>query len=278
MRNVVEIARTSLFRSRIPLFAGKPAHLSVPLEVGRRRSGDRQAYRYAVLAGALAVCTGSTVSTAQSAQVAHQAAVDPYATHIIEASLRFQIPAAWIRAILRAESHGDPRAISPKGAMGLMQIMPETWASLRVRHQLGGDAFDPHDNIIAGAGYIRELFDRYGSPGWIVAYNAGPARYEGYRDKGHPLPAETRTYVAALAPIVASDLTFSVTVATADKPAWTRAPLFVVQADSGARVDRPRNDNTSAAQLSPHSGDNLTPTDPQTGHLFVVRSADARSR
>src|SRR6185437_5169892 len=101
-----------------------------------------------------------------------------YADHIAEAAARFELPARWIRAVMTAESAGDPHSISPKGAMGLMQIMPATWEELRTKNRLGADPYDPHDNIIAGAGYIRELFDRYGSPGWIAAYNAGPGRYE----------------------------------------------------------------------------------------------------
>ena len=60
---------------------------------------------------------------------------------------RSGIPASWIRAVMQAESGGDVRAVSPKGAMGLMQIMPETWATLRLRYGLGADPFDPHDNI-----------------------------------------------------------------------------------------------------------------------------------
>ena len=79
---------------------------------------------------------------------------------------------------MRAESLGEVRAVSPKGAMGLMQIMPETWASLRVRYVLGADPYDPHDNILAGTTYLRELHDRYGSPGFLAAYNAGPTRYQ----------------------------------------------------------------------------------------------------
>ena len=77
---------------------------------------------------------------------------------------------------MRAESFGDVRAMSPKGAMGLMQIMPETWAALRSRYGLGADPYDAHDNIMAGAAYLRELHDRYGTPGFLAAYNAGPAR------------------------------------------------------------------------------------------------------
>src|SRR3546814_5730962 len=77
---------------------------------------------------------------------------------------------------MRVESRGDVRAVSPKGAMGLMQLMPDTWASLRVRLGLGANPYDPRDNILAGAAYLREMHDRYGSPGFLAAYNAGPGR------------------------------------------------------------------------------------------------------
>ena len=68
-----------------------------------------------------------------------------------------------------------------------MQIMPETWNELRSRFHLGADPFDPHDNIIAGAAYLRELRDRFGERGSLAAYNAGPGRYE-----DHLQPPETR--------------------------------------------------------------------------------------
>ena len=57
-----------------------------------------------------------------------------------------------------------------------MQIMPATWGQLRARYGLGPDPFDVRDNIMAGAAYLRELHDRYGSPGFLAAYNAGPGR------------------------------------------------------------------------------------------------------
>ena len=80
---------------------------------------------------------------------------DPFAAFIAEASHRFSIPESWIRAVIQAESLGDVRAVSPKGAIGLMQIMPETWSDLRLRYGLGADPFDPHDNIVAGGTYLR---------------------------------------------------------------------------------------------------------------------------
>ncbi|TIU18121.1 MAG: lytic transglycosylase domain-containing protein, partial [Mesorhizobium sp.] len=115
-----------------------------------------------------------------------------------------RLPPGWIRAVLCAESAGDQRATSPKGAMGLMQIVPDTWSDLRARYRLGPDPYDPHDNIIAGSAYIRELVDRYGSPGWIAAYNAGPGRYEASL-QGRRLPRETSAYVAVVASAILND-------------------------------------------------------------------------
>jgi soluble lytic murein transglycosylase-like protein len=94
--------------------------------------------------------------------------------HIAEAARRFGIPEHWIRAVMRVESAGDVRAMSSAGAMGLMQIMPRHMGRSARRHGLGADPYDPRDNILAGAAYLREMHDRYGSPGFLAAYNAGP--------------------------------------------------------------------------------------------------------
>jgi hypothetical protein len=79
--------------------------------------------------------------------------------------------------------------------MGLMQLMPETYDEMRGRYALGDDAFDPHNNILAGAAYLREMYDAFGSPGFLAAYNAGPARLEDYLTHNRSLPDETRRYV-----------------------------------------------------------------------------------
>src|SRR3546814_15048025 len=102
---------------------------------------------------------------------------------------------------MRAESAGctelDGRPItSPAGAMGLMQLMPETWAELRQRHGLGIDPYAPRDNILAGAAYLREMVDRLGVPGAFAAYHAGPARYAAPARQGIPPPPATRPHVA----------------------------------------------------------------------------------
>ena len=72
---------------------------------------------------------------------------------------------ALVRAIIQIESAGDAHAISSRGAMGWMQLMPATWIELSVRYELGLDPFDPRDNIMAGTAYVRELSDRFGSAG-----------------------------------------------------------------------------------------------------------------
>ena len=117
-----------------------------------------------------------------------------------EASARFNMPVTWINAVMRQESGGRAHVVSSKGAMGLMQLMPGTWNYLRTAYKLGNDPYDPHDNIIAGTAYLREMYDQYGSPGFLAAYNAGPGRYESCVRRHRPLPAETRHYVAAIAP------------------------------------------------------------------------------
>lgn len=120
---------------------------------------------------------------------------------VAEASRRFGIPAQWIFAVMRVESAGDAHAVSRAGAIGLMQIMPETYAELRRDLGLGADPFAVRDNILAGTAYLRRMYDRYGSPGFLAAYNAGPGRWEAHLSGVRPLPAETIRYVERFAAI-----------------------------------------------------------------------------
>ena len=92
---------------------------------------------------------------------------------------------------------------SGAGAMGLMQVMPGTYDELRERHRLGDDPYDPRDNIMAGVAYMREMYDIYGAPGFLAAYNAGPNRLDDYLANNRPLPDETRRYVAMIGPNLA---------------------------------------------------------------------------
>ncbi|MGY3235596.1 hypothetical protein ACVMAJ_002486 [Bradyrhizobium sp. USDA 4448] len=169
------------------------------------RSGVRV---WAVVSLLLIFAASDGAARAESGSVLAQAvaqASNPFAAFVDKASKRFAIPVNWIGSVINVESAGDVHAKSPKGAMGLMQIMPATWAELRERYNLGNDPYDPHDNILAGTAYLRELLDRYGSPGMFAAYNAGPARYEEHL-AGGSLPDETRAYVTKLANLLAIEL------------------------------------------------------------------------
>lgn len=214
-------------------------------------------------------------SLAQTSPIERPAAASPYAQAVAEAAQRFGIPERWIWAVMRVESGGRVRAVSPKGAMGLMQIMPATWADLRARHGLEADPFDPRDNILAGAAYLREMHDRYGAPGFLAAYNAGPGRYDDYLSAGRALPAETIAYVSALAPIIGSEpLAAGVAVANVDPLAWTRSPLFVVRSDGSdaaerSQPDRQRNGGRTADPQQPSIASST-----QTADIFVTRAGD----
>jgi soluble lytic murein transglycosylase-like protein len=198
---------------------------------------------------AVSLLAGPAVHAGPMDVAGTQVAPDAIASTVLEAARRFGIPASWIRAVMQAESGGDTRAVSPMGAMGLMQIMPETWATLRLRYGLGADPFDPHDNIIAGAAYLRELHDRYGSPSFLAAYNAGPTRYEDHLATGESLPPETRAYVAMLAPLIGTGaINETAMVAVGARP-WTQAPLFLVHVDAYA-TDTGAQDLTALAPQS----------------------------
>src|SRR6056297_123238 len=154
-----------------------------------------------LLSGLAATGPVNAPALAESPTVLRDPMRDPHAAAIAEASARFAIPEHWIRAVMQAESAGDPGAVSRAGAMGLMQVMPGTWAALRQDHDLGADPFDTRDNILAGTAYLRAMLDRYGTVGgMLAAYNAGPGRYDAFLSEGRPLPAETRAYVAVLVP------------------------------------------------------------------------------
>jgi len=103
-----------------------------------------------------------------------------------DAALRYAVDPDLIRAVIRHESAFDPDAVSHKGAMGLMQLMPRTAGELGVVCP-----FEPRENVLAGARYLRELHNRFGRwPLALAAYNAGPGRVAAGR-----VPEETRRYV-----------------------------------------------------------------------------------
>jgi hypothetical protein len=187
------------------------------------------------LVSALCLC-GYTPAFGQAAAEQVQSRTVAIADHVTEASQRFGLPESWIYAVMRTESAGRIGAVSSAGAMGLMQLMPGTWARQRDRLGLGSDPFDPRDNIMAGTSYLREMYDSYGTAGMLAAYNAGPGRYEDWRDRGRPLPAETRAYVAKIAPQLQSGrAATAVTSAAPVQPvrlSWTQSQLFAARSDS----------------------------------------------
>lgn len=166
----------------------------------------------AILAAALLLCAAPA-----------SAGVDRWAAEIAEASARFAIPEGWIRRVMKAESDGETELsgapiVSRAGAMGLMQLMPATWIEMRAAYGLGADPFDPHDNIMAGAAYLKAMYERFGYPGLFAAYNAGPRRYSEVRAGRRTLPAETVAYVRKL-----SGKAFRPDVAApAARPSWNR--------------------------------------------------------
>jgi D-alanyl-D-alanine carboxypeptidase len=161
-----------------------------------------------LVASLLSACSSSPpdrTSPAASGGYTGGLSGDPWASHIAEASQRFDVPEQWIRAVMKVESGGRTHMngkpiVSRAGAMGLMQVMPSTYEELRVRHGLGTDPFEPHDNIMAGTAYLREMYEKFGSPGFLAAYNAGPGRYGEYLTGDRGLPNETRNYVAMISP------------------------------------------------------------------------------
>ena len=203
---------------------------------------------------------GSAPALPQVAADRVQPRVVDIAAHVTEASRRFGIPEAWIYAVMRTESAGRVRAVSSAGAMGLMQLMPGTWARQRARFGLGADPFDPRDNIMAGTSYLREMYDRYGAYGMLAAYNAGPGRYEDWRDKRRPLPAETRAYIARIAPMLQTGRSAAVLASASPvqtvRRSWTQAELFA------PREAAPADASGSFAAAAPPPSNSAQPVQP----------------
>lgn len=111
---------------------------------------------------------------------------------IDKAALTHGVDKDLIGAVIKAESGFDPRATSPKGAMGLMQLMPATARGLGVRN-----AYDPEENVMAGTRFLKSLLDRYDGdiPKALAAYNWGPGNVD--RSPGR-LPQETRNYISRI--------------------------------------------------------------------------------
>jgi|LNFM01.1.fsa_nt_gb hypothetical protein len=292
----------------IPLFGQNTEHSFVPAKVrtavarsggpgrplGRRVSASpltAASTKAALRSLGMMVCiVAMSASSMLSSDVAHAEratsathranglTIDPFAAFVTEASKRFAVPEHWIRSVMRVESAGEVRARSRKGAMGLMQIMPGTWIDLRARYGLGTDPYDPRDNILAGAAYLRELYQRFGMPGFLAAYNAGPGRYENHLATGRPLPDETRRYVAKLAPTIESEQSGGKRIAMAKSSTLARSPLFSRRIGSNSTVDRTSHDVRPDRPSSVRAVVDLSAFVPQSGNLFVHRASEARSK
>lgn len=253
---------------RAPAHAEASAHCTVDAASAGDQPNDRMRRRARFNpCAAIAVLIWFIPFPAHTQHVLHTtpATVANSESFIAEAADRFSIPKTWIRAVIDVESHGEPRAVSPKGAIGLMQLMPKTYAALRRRHALGADAFDPHDNIMAGAAYLREMYDRFGASGFLAAYNAGPERFHDYLTTGRPLPLETRAYVAQLALRLRGSLPDGASADVLEMPAWQTSALFVIHPKASSRSDAepfvpvsvsPSRDGrrVDAKALHPHRG------------------------
>ncbi|CDN94533.1 MULTISPECIES: lytic transglycosylase domain-containing protein [Rhizobium/Agrobacterium group] len=229
----------------------------------------------------LLLLSGLTFTAAETPAILAQvpspvraASAHPHAAHIAEASRRFGIPSTWIVAVMRTESAGDVRAVSSAGAMGLMQVMPDTWAELRLRYRLGRNPYNSRDNILAGTAYLREMWDRYGDvAAMLAAYNAGPARYDEHRSKGRPLPAETRAYVTFLAPVLRGERPSKSGSAIARPLDWREAAIFVGRDDGASAGNPASSDRALTDTRSPVQAAQETLTAAQPKGLFIARAA-----
>jgi Transglycosylase SLT domain/SPOR domain len=205
-----------------------PPDVTIPLLVGAQMPARRGMRRLRLVAGValiglLAACAAHSPrlsATQQAAEYKDNASGDyrppgppddPWGPYVVQASRRFDVPKSWIRNVMHTESGGqlyvDGQLVtSPVGAMGLMQLMPETYQELESEYGLGDDPYNPRDNIMAGTAYLREMYDLFGSPGFLAAYNAGPQRLNEYLTDGRPLPDETTHYVAMIEPYIQGDM------------------------------------------------------------------------
>ena len=230
----------------------------------RRRPGRSRSLVASLAAVIVLLAAGESRAQGARGPADNQAQIETAAT-------RFGLSPRLVAELIRVESGGDPRAVSSKGAMGLMQLMPTTWRMLRARLGLGDDPFDPRDNILAGTAYLRELHDRYGAPGFLAAYNAGPGRYEASLT-GRPLPAETQAYLARLSQASATPAGLAPSLASS----WVRAALFaprlsaVLEGGGSLGLADPAGRETSSQ--APAAGPLGGPNRPSGVGLFAPRS------
>jgi soluble lytic murein transglycosylase-like protein len=175
--------------------------LAMALDVTVPREGLAQVYAWRDDAGALVVSRQPRATGAETFAVRGTGGVragspapagsDRFDAIIESESAAQGVSPALVRAVIQVESGFNPRAVSPKGALGLMQLMPSTAAELGV-----GNPFDPAQNVRGGVAYLGQLLTRYAGDETLAlaAYNAGPAAVRRYGDRVPPY-RETRSYV-----------------------------------------------------------------------------------
>jgi len=210
-------ARTRASRGRFPVFYFALGLISgTLLVVQQTASRDTNVFEHAVSRVSLtfpfvihaeppSFQTSGTSVFAQEMQMTTRQLLDRWNPLVEAASKRFGVPVAWIRAVMARESGGRTMAsesrpiVSSAGAMGLMQLMPDTYDDMRQQYGLGSDPFDPADNIVAGTAYLKWLHGKYGFPAMFAAYNDGPRNYEKSLQNKKILPAETVAYIKGIA-------------------------------------------------------------------------------
>ncbi|MFT8657290.1 MAG: lytic transglycosylase domain-containing protein [Acetobacter papayae] len=214
----------------------------------------------------LSACAGPRRTYAPP--VSSDNALNQWTPYVQEASRRFTIPQAWIRAIMRQESGGHQYlhghlTRSIHGAVGLMQIKPDTYAELAGRYHLGSDPYDPHDNIMAGSGYIHELYNRFGSPDFAGAYSCGPQCMSNHRTRGTPLPSYAVAYLAAVSPhlndpVPGDNTQIAQAVAAAEAQNWSDSDHPQSDALNDAQADTvaspPTGSDTRQVSIAPLPG------------------------
>jgi soluble lytic murein transglycosylase-like protein len=186
-------------------FAGSPALTRTVYDATLRNGFTIHHLRHEAIGNATRLYTTETdfvdVPTAEIVEmteseeaIAPEAKPQPTLNELVNAaSDKHQIDADLITSVIHAESAFNPRARSTKGALGLMQLMPQTASQLGVK-----DAYDPAANVDGGTQYLRELLEKYNGDliKALAAYNAGPGRVQQYH--GVPPYRETQAYVARI--------------------------------------------------------------------------------
>jgi len=192
--------------------------------------------------------------------------------HVEEASQRFLIPSSLIWAVIKVESAGDIHALSDKGAMGLMQIMPQTWQMLRQQYRLGNDPYAPRNNILAGSAYLRDLYKRYGEYGALAAYNAGPGRYDDYLKGRRMLPAETVDYISKVSRRLRPEIAQGTQQTEFLRNHTDHDDLFIRSSFAQDHNQAPHDTDITITPASAHKLVDLSAITPTSDGLFVKLS------